>query len=532
LLPSNCHAAQNQIHHCHLCGGYRLLWHTFYRTSTFQEDLVVAQAASQARMLYKQLRLTRKWVADHNGLFFVKKEGVTVSPFLPDAEIVTATGEKLVKRNPAMVTRELSLYAAKEGLGQFTVTSLHPINPANAPDDFERRSLQRFKQGVLEMMEIQDREGQKRLRYIAPLVIEPSCLECHVEQGYQVGDIRGGLSVTIPMGWAYADIRKNNHMLLFIAVSTICVVSIFLFWLVDKLVVHRLKDLADVMDRYPGNIAADELDHLPAEKDEIGKLTKKFKDLCRRLTLSHQELNRTQEQVFQNEKLAALGRLVAGVGHEINNPLAGMLNCVKSMQESPDDMAQNHRYLPLLAKGLNRIRHTVRQLLNFGRREPMHPQQVDVDRLIGECFELLGYGLKNIDLILDLHLSRPCCVDVEALKQVVMNIGINAIHAMPDGGTLTVSSRASDGRIILRLADTGVGIDPQNLQKIFDPFFTTKEVGEGTGLGLSVSFALVQGMGGEIKVESEKGGGACFIVELPAEQTCADNEEKNHDIGK
>ncbi len=505
---------------------------TFYRTSSFQEDLVVAQAASQARMLYKQLRLTRKWVADHNGLFFMKKEGVAVSPFLPDAEIVTAGGEKLVKRNPAMVTRELSLYAAREGLGQFGVVSLHPLNPANAPDDFERRSLLRFKQGEQEMMEIQDRAGQKQLRYIAPLVIEPSCLECHVEQGYKVGDIRGGLSVTIPMGWAYADIRKNNHLLLFIAVSTICVVSIFLFWLVDKLVVHRLRDLADMMDRYPGDIAPEELAQLPAQKDEIGKLTKKFKDLCQRLTLSRQELNRTQEQVFQNEKLAALGRLVAGVGHEINNPLAGMLNCVKSMQESPDDLAQNRRYLPLLAKGLDRIRHTVRQLLNFGRREPLRPQQVDVDGLIGECFELLGYGLKNIELILDLHLPRPCCVDVEAMKQVVMNIGINAIHAMPGGGTLTVSSRASGGRIILRFSDTGVGIDPENLQKIFDPFFTTKEVGEGTGLGLSVTFALVKRMGGEIRVESEKGRGACFMVELPAEQTCADNEEKDHDISK
>lgn len=496
---------------------------TFYRTSSFQEELVKAQAASQARMLYKQLRLTRQWVADHNGLFLMKREGVAVSPFLPDAEIVTVGGEKLVKRNPAMVTRELSLYAAREGMGQFAVTSLHPVNPANAPDDFERRSLLRFKEGVQEMMEIQDREGQKRLRYIAPLVVEPSCLECHVEQGYQVGDIRGGLSVTIPMGWVYADIRKNNHMLLFIAVATICVVSIFLFWLVDKLVVHRLRDLAGVMDRYPDHIATDELAGLPTEKDEIGKLTKKFKDLCQRLTISQQELNRTREQVFQSEKQAALGRLVAGVGHEINNPLAGMLNCVKSMQESPDDLEQNRRYLPLLAKGLDRIRHTVRQLLNFGRREPLRPQLVEVDGLIGECFELLGYGLKNIELILDLHLSRPCCVDAEAMKQVVMNIGINAIHAMPNGGTLTVSSRESDGRIILRFADTGMGIAPENLQKIFDPFFTTKEVGEGTGLGLSVTFALVKRMGGQIGVTSEQGRGACFTVELPAEQSCGEN---------
>jgi two-component system, NtrC family, sensor kinase len=488
---------------------------TFYRTSAFQEDLVVAQAARQARMLYTQVRLTRQWVADHEGLFLLKKDGVEASLFLSDAELLTVDGKWLVKRNPAMVTRELSFYAAKEGFGQFGVTSLTPINPVNAPDDFERKSLELFEEGVSEMIGIEEVAGQQRLRYIAPLVTDSSCLDCHEEQGYAVGDIRGGLSVTIPMTWAYSNISKNNSMLLFIAVATICVVSVLLFWLVDLLVVSRLRLLAAFMDRYPGDLSPEELQCFSQGKDEISKLTDKFSELCQRLETSKQELNRTQEQVFQNEKLAALGRLVAGVGHEINNPLAGMLNCVKSMQETPDDQEQNKRYLPLLGKGLDRIKHTVRQLLNFGRREALSPQYVNVDNVIRECFELLGYGLKNIDLHYDLQLAQFFCVDVEAMKQVVMNIGLNAIHAMESGGVMTVSSTIDDDMILLHFQDTGVGIDPDNLQKIFDPFFTTKEVGEGTGLGLSVTFSLVQRMGGKIDVESEKGKGSCFSIALP-----------------
>lgn len=490
---------------------------TFYRTSTFQEDLVVAQAARQARMLYTQIRLTRQWVADHEGLFLLKKDGVEASQFLQDAELLTDDGILLVRRNPAMVTRELSCYAAEEGLGQFGVTSINPINPDNAPDEFERKSLEMFKvDGVQEMIGIEKIKGKQRLRYIAPLVTESSCLVCHEEQGYAVGDIRGGLSVTIPMIWAYDNIRKNNRMLLFIAVATICVVSVVLFWLVDIVVVRRLRLLAGVMDRYPNNFTPEDLPQFSGEKDEIGKLTGKFGELCHRLELSQQELSRTQEQVFQNEKLAALGRLVAGVGHEINNPLAGMLNCVKSMQESPDDHEQNKRYLPLLGMGLDRIKHTVRQLLNYGRREALYPQKVNVDNVIQECFELMSYGLKNIDLTLDLKLDQSFCVDVEAMKQVVMNIGLNAIHAMEDGGVMTVSSAIDDDMVLLRFQDTGVGIDSENLQKIFDPFFTTKEVGEGTGLGLSVTFSLVQRMGGKIDVESEKGKGTCFTIAIPA----------------
>ena len=137
-----------------------------------QNDLVIGQAKEQARMLHHQLILTREWVSDHKGLFVVKSDDVSENPYLDQPRIQTDRGVTLVKRNPAMVTRELSEYAEKAGYGWFRVTSLKPVNPLNEPDDFERTSLELFENVDLdEYIEIGTSRGEKTLRYIAPLKV-------------------------------------------------------------------------------------------------------------------------------------------------------------------------------------------------------------------------------------------------------------------------------------------------------------------------------------------------------------------------
>lgn len=489
---------------------------TFYRTSSFQQQLVISQTVQQARMLHKQILLTRKWVADHNGIFLMKGPGIESSPFLFDAEILDSAGRHYVKRNPAMVTRELSSYAQREGVSRFRVTSLKPINPVNEPDEFERSSLLLFEDGADEVSQIVSNDQGKLLRYMAPLVVEDTCLDCHQDQGYVVGDIRGGLSITIPVDRAFASIAKNNRLLLAIGIITIIIVGVSIFLMFEALVGRRLGMLAVAMERYPEE---GEIGQLPGGGDEVGQLAGKFADLCGRLTSSQMQLDKAREQVFQNEKLVALGRLTAGIAHEINNPLGGMQNCVKSMREDPDDREMARRYLDLLEKGLARIGSTVRQLLNFGRREPLQLRRLDVDELIRDCFALIAHNHKSVELVLDLNLTKPYLVDGEALKQVVINIGLNAFQAMAGQGVLTVRSEADDLFIILTFSDTGPGIATKDLDKIFDPFFTTKEVGEGTGLGLSISYSLVQRMRGIISVDSEAGRGATFLIKLPQDTT-------------
>ena len=488
---------------------------TFYRTSNFQEDLVVEQATRQAKMLFNQIRLTRQWVSDHNGLFFVKSDGVEKNPFLDSGEIQDSDGNWLVKRNPAMVTRELSVYAAREGMGQFNVTSLKPVNPKNAPDGFEKRSLVKFEGGATEAVEIEKVDGNYRLRYMAPLKVDARCLECHAKQGYAVGDIRGGMNVTVPMDWAYAEIRTNNRMLLAIALATIIVVSLCLYWLFNALVAQRLKKLAVTMDRYPDeSLDSNFLTHEP--NDEIGLLSRHFHKLCQRLETSQKELNATREQVFQSEKQAALGRLVAGISHEINNPLGGMQNCIQTMQRNMDQPELQNRYLSLLSQGVEKIKGTVQQLLNVGRKEPLEIKSGDIDQVIEDCLELSCVGRKNIERVLNLQVRQSVITGIEALRQVILNLAGNAVQALGDnGGTIKVSSCLDDNILVIEVIDSGPGIAPDYLDNIFEPFFTTKEVGQGTGLGLSISHSLIEQLGGEITATNSPDGGACFTLRIP-----------------
>lgn len=487
-------------------------------TADLQNRLIIGQAEQQARMLYKQILLTRQWVADHQGLFLVRSATTPANVYLHEPVMTTASGLVLVKRNPAMVTRELSAYAAKTGMGWFRVTSLQPVNPDNAPDAFEQDSLRSFAQGANEQLALDRTADGRVLRYAAPLFTETSCLTCHSEHGYQPGDIRGALSITIPIAWADAVIGANNRTLLLLGLLSVLAAAAVMFVLFNRLVARPIHQLTQAMAAFPERQA--EFLDLPATGDEIGRLGTSFRGLCQRLTASQQALATAGEQGFRAEKLAALGQLTAGIAHEINNPLAGMLNCVKTMQEEPDNIDLQKRYLALLHKGLKRIELTMRQLLNYGRAAPLRIHQANIDTIILDCLELLEHRLRDIVVNLDLRFNEPCCIDSEVVKQIVMNITLNAIQAMPKGGSLTIASREENGAMVLTIEDSGTGIGAEIQDRIFDPFFTTKEVGEGTGLGLAVTLAMVQRLNGRIDVHSRTDAGTTFIVALPVDRQC------------
>lgn len=484
-----------------------------YRTAVFDEKMIIKQAEQQARMLYKQILLTRQWAADHNGLFVLQGKGVEANPYLDLPVVTDDLGQTYYLRNPAMITRELSVYAKRDGLGHFRVTSLNPVNPGNGPDAFEKAALTAFAEGGEEIIDVEETEMGRVVRFIAPLRVGESCLGCHARHGYSLGDIRGGLSITIPIDWAEELIKRNISSLIFISVASILIVTAALFLMFESLIVHRIRRLSQAMDSFPEDPPEQYL--LPSVfKDELDSVSDTFVLFCDRLKKSQDELLKSKAQTHLSEKLASLGILTAGIAHEVNNPLGGMLNCVQSMRESPGDRELVERYLPLLDKGLRQIETIMRQLLNFGRIEPLNIRKVNLQVLFDECTVLLSYKLKNIRLSTSIAVSGEYLLDAEALKQIIINIGLNAIQAMPDGGKLTIDCHESMGNLILVFLDTGIGIPEENMPHIFDPFFTTKGVGEGTGLGLAVTFALVQRMNGTITVVSKPGEGTVFTITL------------------
>ncbi len=484
-----------------------------YRTAVFDEQMILKQAEQQARMLYKQILLTRQWAADHKGLFVLQRKGVEENPYLELPAVTDTHGQKYYLRNPAMITRELSAYAKKDGLGHYRVTSLKPVNPENRPDAFEKAALLAFSKGLDEIIDVDETDMGRVVRFIAPLRTSESCLGCHARHGYVAGDIRGGLSITIPIKWAQGLIEENFYALALIGLASIVIVTVVLFLMFESLIVRRIRWLSQAMDSFPEKPPEQYL--LPSMfKDELDSVSETFVLFCDRLKKSQDDLIKTRAQSHLSEKMASLGILTAGIAHEVNNPLGGMLNCVKSMRENTYDHALVERYLPLLDKGLRQIETTMRQLLNFGRTEPLKTRKVNVQGIFDECMVLLSYKCKNIRLETTIEATGEYLLDAEALKQIIINIGLNAIQAMPDGGRLSIRCHQATDQLILVFQDTGTGISAENLPHIFDPFFTTKGVGEGTGLGLTVTYALVQRMNGTIAVESTAGQGTVFTLTL------------------
>ena len=229
---------------------------------------------------------------------------------------------------------------------------------------------------------------------------------------------------------------------------------------------------------------------------------------------------RLAEQLLQQEKLAAVGELVSGVAHELNNPLAGVVAFSELLRASHASAEQQQAIETIHAEA-RRAARIVANLLTFARQHQPERGLTDLNRLVDSTVELRRYSLRTLDIDVELRLDPDLPLtwaDPHQLQQVVVNLVVNAEHALAERAgerRLVLETSLHQGRLQLRVADNGPGIQPDHLRRIFNPFFTTKGVGRGTGLGLSISHGIVREHDGRIQVESTPGSGACFTVELP-----------------
>lgn len=236
-----------------------------------------------------------------------------------------------------------------------------------------------------------------------------------------------------------------------------------------------------------------------------------------------EELIAMHDRVAQSERLASLGKLAAGVAHEINNPLGAILALTALTLEdlAPDDPRRAD--LQEVVRQAERCRNIVRGLLEFSRQTEPHVELLDPNKVLEDTLALISRQsfFFNIRVVKQLAPDLPrVSADRSQLQQVFMNMLINAVQAMEEKGTVTLQSRlAADGFVEISIADTGCGIPPDKLDRIFDPFFTTKPSGKGAGLGLSIAYGIVAKHGGAIAVASRPGEGSTFTVRLPAAQS-------------
>ncbi|MEE4354857.1 MAG: cache domain-containing protein [Desulfococcaceae bacterium] len=332
---------------------------------------------------------------------------------------------------------------------------------------------------------------------------------------------------------SYSDVRLNA-LRVFTGIIFIGVfVSVFLGWILASRIMRPVNKLIDAsIEISKGNFSPDVG---PISKCDIGLLQKKFLKMARALKEREQQhIEESEKYLIESEKQASVGKLAAGVAHEINNPLTAVLtftHLILRQKDLPDDM---RRDLETIAMQTERVRKIVKGLLDFSRQTRLDPEPVNLNRLLEDCIRLLENQalIRGVNLSFEREEDLPVLtLDRSQFQSVIVNMLINALDATEPGGKIDLHARRAphlqrEG-IEIRIQDTGSGILPEHMDRLFDPFFTTKEVGKGTGLGLAVSAGIVEHHQGHISVKSRLGEGSVFTIWLPLSDKNADTGEEN-----
>jgi C4-dicarboxylate-specific signal transduction histidine kinase/CheY-like chemotaxis protein len=369
-----------------------------------------------------------------------------------------------------------------------------------------------------------DERQNEEIGFLLPTEQTPNRLEA-------IGQVRVRLSLAA-MHRDLAKLRWTLGLLTSLVIS----VAILLTVLLVKRMVAPLQALAAATrDIAEGHLTEVKVE---ASEDEIGQLAESFSRMISELSRSRRELENysasleeqvrlrseeleaAQSQLVQGEKMTAVGLLVSGVAHELNNPLTGVIGFSQLLLMSNTD-EKIRRRLQTINREAERCKKIVHNLQTFARKHKPEKDYIGVNGILEQTLELRSYQLNvdNIKVVTDLEPQLPkTMADYYQLQRVFLNIIINAHQAMAsagDEGELILRTRSRGDTIVVQIEDDGPGIAPENLGKLFDPFFTTKEVGQGTGLGLSICYGIVEEHRGRLSVDNSATGGAIFTVELP-----------------
>lgn len=476
-------------------------------------ELKSIQVATEgARNMFRMVVLTRNWNASHGGVYVPVTAATQPNLHLvhPHRDVTTTDGLSLTLVNPAFMTRLIGEIARLDTGAVFRLTSLKPIRPENAPDPWEKESLQAFESEIKEVVTLVASSDGALLRYMAPLRVEKPCLQCHEQQGYKLGDIRGGISVS----QRYAPIEAANltstRQTTLIHAGVFVLIAGLGWWLLEM-------------------------------------LRKRWLDLTGKM----KELETTRGELVHSEKMASLGRMVAGFAHEINTPVGVAVGAVSQHEETlarietmltQDEVNEdalraeldylrqggalamsNLRRAANLVQSFKRtsIDQTSEQVRSFGMKELIH----DV------CFTL-QHVLKHLPIT-----THVDCADNFTLQgvpglldQLLTNLIMNTVqHAFENGkraGNIHISARREGPLVHLSFADDGVGITTEQLARVFEPFYTTRRAQGGSGLGLYICYNIITNqLGGTIECQSSPNNGCRFDIRFP-EHPAHRTEEK------
>jgi two-component system, NtrC family, sensor kinase len=371
----------------------------------------------------------------------------------------------------------------------------------------------------------QESSTERTLGIISPIYNEPGCWQsdCHAHSAEQ--KVLGVLDITMSLAEVDQAMRASQMRVPIFALVAITAISLMIYLLVNGIVLGPVSHIAAATH----HVAKGDLNYTVSlkKRDEIGDLAESFNAMTR-------QLSEAQRQLHQSDKLASVGRLAAGVAHEINNPLTGVLTYGSFLLKRTADHPEIKEDLEVIVRETKRCREIVKGLLDFARQSTPEKRPRDVNEIVSRAIKILHnqFALHHVEYAQNLAQDLPpASADANQIQQVLVNLFMNADDAMGEtGGRITVTTslatpetcRAnnlppSQRFVQIDVSDTGCGITPQNLSKIFEPFFTTKGQ-KGNGLGLAMVWGIIEKHDGRIRAASEVGKGTTFTILLPVDE--------------
>ncbi len=349
-----------------------------------------------------------------------------------------------------------------------------------------------------------------------PIENDERCYRCHGS----IVTLNGILSVDVSMAQTQEKVEELSKTMFLWAFGITAVLAISLSLFLKHFVTNPIQDLIATMERAERGLEA----RVEVKSsDDIGRLGEAFNSLLSKLERARRRVERYHfEQMKRADRLASIGEMAAGIAHEIKNPLAGIAGVIQVLKKETVAGEPKRAILEEVLSQVERMDKAVRNLLAFARPPEPKMSLVDINEMIGKLLDFLAlqFAKQNITAERKLSAGLPwLTLDPDLLQQAFINIALNAIQAMPDGGIFTVETKAASpsaegaGSVTIILADSGKGIPTDKLSMIFNPFFTTRQ--QGTGLGLSITQRIVEQHNGEISVTSAPGKGTTFAITLP-----------------